>query len=107
MIIRDGTPMFDIYIETLNRLARGSQWCAAGIGAAQRVINEWSVKKGGHARTGLEDNVRLDRQTLAPGNAAFVRRAVELCDKTSTPCRDLWTGPFNFGPDRMLARQHL
>ena len=71
--------IFDFYIETLNRLAPGSEWCAAGIGPAQLTINEWSIAKGGHTRTGLEDNVRLDRDTLAPSNAALVRRAAEIC----------------------------
>ncbi len=53
-------------------------WCAAGIGPAQIVVNEWSIAAGGHARTGLEDNVRMDRETLAPSNAALVARAVEI-----------------------------
>jgi uncharacterized protein (DUF849 family) len=39
------------------------------------------VAAGGHARTGLEDNVRLDRTTLAPSNAALVRRVVEICNR--------------------------
>ena len=39
----------------------------------------WSLELGGHCRTGLEDNVRLDRDTLAPSNAALVQRVVELC----------------------------
>ena len=74
-------PIFDFYIQTLKRLAPDAVWCAAGIGPAQLTINEWSIAKGGHTRTGLEDNVRLDRSTLAPSNAALVRRAVDLCDK--------------------------
>ncbi|MGR3270167.1 3-keto-5-aminohexanoate cleavage protein [Thalassococcus profundi] len=78
-------PIFDFYIETLKRLAPDAQWCAAGIGAAQLTLNEWSISKGGHTRTGMEDNVRLDRDTLAPSNAALVRRAVELCDKYERP----------------------
>jgi hypothetical protein len=57
----------------------------AGIGAGQIVVNEWSVSAGGHARTGLEDNVRLDRETLAPSNAALVRRVTELCEKYERP----------------------
>jgi uncharacterized protein (DUF849 family) len=73
--------IFDFYIETLNRLAPGSQWCAAGIGPAQITINEWSIAKGGHTRTGMEDNVRLDKNRLAPSNAALVKRAVDLCEK--------------------------
>ena len=77
--------IFDFYIETLNRLAPDAQWCAAGIGPAQIIINEWAISKGGHTRTGLEDNVRLDRDTLAPSNAALVQRAVDLCDKYERP----------------------
>jgi 3-keto-5-aminohexanoate cleavage enzyme len=78
-------PAFDFYIETLKRLAPDAEWCGAGIGRHQITINEWCVALGGHARTGLEDNVRLDRDTLAPSNAALVRRVVELCDKYERP----------------------
>ncbi|MDE3122975.1 MAG: 3-keto-5-aminohexanoate cleavage protein, partial [Paracoccaceae bacterium] len=56
--------VFDFYIETLNRLAPDAQWCAAGIGPNQIVVNEWCIAAGGHTRTGLEDNLRLDRTTL-------------------------------------------
>ncbi len=78
-------PIFDFYIETLKRLAPDAHWCAAGIGPAQLTINEWAISKGGHTRTGLEDNVRLDRGTLAPSNAALVQRAVDLCEKYGRP----------------------
>ena len=74
-----------IYIETLKRLAPDAQWCAAGIGPAQLTVNEWAISKGGHTRTGLEDNIRLDRNTLAPSNAALVQRAVDLCEKYDRP----------------------
>jgi uncharacterized protein (DUF849 family) len=74
-------PVFDFYVETLKRLAPDAEWCAAGIGPNQIVLNEWCVAAGGHCRTGLEDNVRLDRERLAPSNAALVRRVVELCER--------------------------
>lgn len=77
--------ILDIYIETLERLAPGALWCAAGIGASQIVVNEWAIARGGHTRTGLEDNVRLDRHTLAPSNAALVRRAVAICERHERP----------------------
>ncbi|MGA0542458.1 3-keto-5-aminohexanoate cleavage protein [Neotabrizicola sp. VNH66] len=77
--------ILDFYIETLARLAPGAEWCAAGIGAAQITLNEWAIAKGGHTRTGLEDNVRLDRVTLAPSNAALVRRAADLCERHDRP----------------------
>ncbi|MDB2551515.1 3-keto-5-aminohexanoate cleavage protein, partial [Paracoccus sp. (in: a-proteobacteria)] len=60
-------------------------WCAAGIGQNQIVLNEWAISTGGHARTGLEDNVRLDRKTLAPSNAALVQRAADLCSRYDRP----------------------
>ena len=78
--------VFEFYIHTVKRLfGDDAPWCAAGIGANQYLINQWSVEMGGHARTGLEDNVRLDRETLAPSNAALVSRVVERCDKAGRP----------------------
>ncbi|MCL1629725.1 3-keto-5-aminohexanoate cleavage protein [Roseibaca sp. V10] len=77
--------VLDFYIETLNRYAPDALWCAAGIGAGQIVVNEWAIARGGHTRTGLEDNVRLDRTMLAPSNAALVVRTVDLCAKYDRP----------------------
>jgi uncharacterized protein (DUF849 family) len=70
---------FEFYVRTLKRLAPDATWTGAGIGRDQLTLNRWSLELGGHCRTGLEDNVRLDKATLAPSNAALVRRAVELC----------------------------
>jgi 3-keto-5-aminohexanoate cleavage enzyme len=77
--------VFDFYVETTKRLMPDAEWCGAGIGRSQIVLNEWAVAAGGHARTGLEDNIRLDRDTLAPSNAALVRRVVELCKRYGRP----------------------
>lgn len=77
--------VFDFYIKTLNRLAPDAEWCGAGVGKDQITLNEWSISSGGHTRTGLEDNIRLDRDTLAPSNAALIRRAAELCEKYERP----------------------
>ena len=76
---------FDYFVETLGRLALDAQWCAAGIGRHQIEVNEWCVAAGGHCRTGLEDNIRIDRDTLAPSSAALVRRVVDLCDRYARP----------------------
>lgn len=76
---------FDFYIKTVKRLSPDAEWCAAGIGAGQLTLNEWCVAAGGHARTGLEDNVRLDRDTLAPSNAALVKRVTNLCEQYERP----------------------
>lgn len=77
--------VFDFYVRTLNRLAPDAQWCGAGVGPGQILLNEWSIAAGGHTRAGLEDNIRLDRDRLAPSNAALVRRAAELCAKHERP----------------------
>ena len=77
--------VFVYYVKTVKRLAPDAEWCAAGIARHQIEVNEWCISMGGHARTGLEDNVRLDRTTLAPSNAALVERAVELCEKYERP----------------------
>jgi len=78
--------VFDFYLKTVKRLfGEDVAWCAAGIGANQSVLNDWAISNGGHARTGLEDNVRLDRNTLAPSNAALVKRTAEICEKYGRP----------------------
>lgn len=77
--------VFDFYVKTLKRLAPDANWCGAGVGPNQVVVNEWCIAAGGHTRTGLEDNVRLDKTTLAPSNAALVERAAELCAQYDRP----------------------
>jgi len=71
--------VFEFYVRTLHRLAPDATWTGAGIGKDQLTLVRWSLELGGHCRTGLEDNVRLDRHTLAPSNAALVRQVVEQC----------------------------
>ena len=77
--------IFNFYVELMQKRAPKSEWCGAGIGANQILVNEWSIRAGGHTRVGLEDNVRLDKETLAPSNAALVKRAVELCELYNRP----------------------
>lgn len=71
--------VLEFYVATLARLAPGATWTGAGIGRDQATLNAWSLELGGHCRTGLEDNVRLDRTTLAPSNASLVQRVVDMC----------------------------
>jgi uncharacterized protein (DUF849 family) len=71
--------VFEFYVRTLHRLAPDATWTGAGIGKDQLTLARWSLELGGHCRTGLEDNVRIDRETLATSNAALVRQVVEQC----------------------------
>ena len=77
--------VFNLYVQFMNERAPEAEWCAAGIGANQIIVNEWAIAAGGHTRAGLEDNVRLDKNTLAPSNAALIQRAAELCEKYERP----------------------
>lgn len=77
--------VFDYYRATMARLLPDSEWCAAGIGRDQITLNDWAVANGGHARAGLEDNIRIDSKTLAPSNAALIQRVVDLCEKYERP----------------------
>ena len=77
--------VFEFYIKTVNRLFPQSNWCAAGIGKNQKIINEWCIELGGHTRTGMEDNIRINKNVLAPSNASLVGITVELCKKYNRP----------------------
>lgn len=89
MGIRNAMPadrrVLEFYVETLKRLAPDATWTGAGIGRHQLELARWSLELGGHCRTGMEDNVRLNRDTLAPSNAALVGQVVDLCAEMGRP----------------------
>jgi uncharacterized protein (DUF849 family) len=69
----------DFQVAELTRLMPEATWTAAGIGRHQIELNRWALELGGHCRTGLEDNVRIDASRLAASNAELVARVAELC----------------------------
>jgi len=71
--------VLEFEIGQLRKLMPQASWTAAGIGRHQLEVNRWCLELGGHCRTGLEDNVRWDKERLAPSNAALVKRVAELC----------------------------
>lgn len=71
--------ILEFEVGKLKELLPDATWVAAGIGRAQFEVNRWCLELGGHMRTGLEDNIRLDRDHLAPSNAALVAKAAGLC----------------------------
>jgi len=71
-------PSFEFFVSTLKRLDPNATWTGAGIGKDQVTVSRWAAELGGHCRTGLEDNVRMSREELAPSNAALVRQTAEL-----------------------------
>ncbi len=70
--------LLEFLARELDALLPGSTWTAAGIGRHQLTVNRWSLELGGHARTGLEDNLRFDETRLATSNAELVARVATL-----------------------------
>lgn len=68
-------------VEQLQKVLPGATWTAAGIGRHQLEVNHWTLELGGHCRTGLEDNIRWDKDTLARSNAQLVQRVAQLCEQ--------------------------
>lgn len=71
--------ILEFEVEQLRKLLPDATWTAAGIGRHQLEVNHWTLQMGGHCRTGLEDNVRWDKDTLAKSNAQLVERVASLC----------------------------
>jgi uncharacterized protein (DUF849 family) len=71
--------ILEFELEKLRELLPDATWVAAGIGRNQATVNRWCLELGGHMRTGLEDNIRLDKDRLAPSNAALVHKVAEMC----------------------------
>jgi 3-keto-5-aminohexanoate cleavage enzyme len=77
--------ILEFEVKQLKELLPDATWTAAGIGRHQLEVNHWTLEMGGHCRTGLEDNVRWDKETLAASNAQLVTRVAELCAEYGRP----------------------
>ncbi len=73
--------LLEFLISELRDLMPDATWSAAGIGRHQLEINHWCLELGGHVRTGLEDNIKFDKDRLARSNAELVSRVAELCTR--------------------------
>lgn len=71
--------VLDFLIAELKEIMPGATWTAAAIGRMQLEMNHWALKRGGHARTGLEDNIYFEKGRLAASNAELVARVAGLC----------------------------
>ena len=70
--------LLDLMLGELRREIPRATWTAAGIGAAQALVVDWVLARGGDGvRTGLEDNIRISRDRLALSNAELVRLAAD------------------------------
>jgi len=69
----------------IGRLPQGSSWCVAGIGRSEFPMAELSIRKGGHVRVGLEDNIWIEKGVLARGNAELVAKAASMAKTAGRP----------------------
>jgi 3-keto-5-aminohexanoate cleavage enzyme len=77
--------VLDFELAQLARVLPGATWTAAGIGRHQLAVNEWALELGGHCRTGLEDNLKFDKDRFAVSNAELVERVAKLAAKFDRP----------------------
>ena len=73
--------IFDFLRSELNAVLPGATWVAAGIGRHQWEVNQWCLETGGHCRTGLEDNLRIEPNRLAKSNAELVSKITTACER--------------------------
>lgn len=71
--------LLEFLVAELKELMPDATWSAAGIGRSQLEINQWCLELGGHVRTGLEDNIKFDKDRLACSNAELVARVAAMC----------------------------
>ena len=79
------------FLSMVNNLPQGWNFSAFGLGRHQMPYVAASVLAGGHVRVGLEDNLWLERGTLA-SNAQLVEKAVTIIENL---------GARVMGPDEM------
>jgi 3-keto-5-aminohexanoate cleavage enzyme len=61
----------------VGKLPAGSTFNVAGLGRMQLPMAELSLKLGGHARCGLEDNIYVSKGVLAKGSFELVAKVAE------------------------------
>jgi 3-keto-5-aminohexanoate cleavage enzyme len=71
--------LLEFLVSEVRDLMPDATWAAAGIGRHQLEVNRWCLELGGHVRTGLEDNIKFDKDRLARSNAELVSRIARTC----------------------------
>jgi 3-keto-5-aminohexanoate cleavage enzyme len=77
--------ILEFLVSELKDIMPDATWTAAGIARHQLTVNEWALEMGGHARTGLEDNIKYDQTRVAKDNAELVSRVAELAAQYNRP----------------------
>ncbi len=70
--------ILEFLVAELPEVLPDATWTAAGVARHQFEVNKWCLEMGGHCRTGLEDNIKFDRDRLAKSNAELVEKIVSV-----------------------------
>jgi 3-keto-5-aminohexanoate cleavage enzyme len=73
--------IFEFLRSEIREVMPRATWVAAGVGRHQWEVNQWCLETGGHVRTGLEDNLRIEPDRLAASNAELVKKVVHACER--------------------------
>jgi len=65
-------------LHLVDSVPAGSLWSVCAVGPRQLSMNMLAIAMGGHARTGLEDNLYYRRGELARSNAQLVARLTRI-----------------------------
>jgi 3-keto-5-aminohexanoate cleavage enzyme len=74
-------PVFDFLRQETAQVLPGATWVAAGVARFQWEVNQWCLETGGHCRTGLEDNLKIEANRLAASNAELVKKIADHCER--------------------------
>lgn len=72
-------PLVEFFTAELAELLPEATWSCMGTGRFQLAANRWALARGGHVRTGFEDNIFYEKGRLADSNAQLVARVADLC----------------------------
>ncbi|MFT4039939.1 MAG: 3-keto-5-aminohexanoate cleavage protein [Thermomicrobiales bacterium] len=84
--VRGGSPPeVKQLLHMVEMLPEGAHWSVCGIGRAQLPLGLAAMAMGGHARTGLEDNLWYHKGEMAQSNAQLVARLVRIAGEMGRP----------------------
>lgn len=69
----------------LSKVPQGYSWSVAAIGRHEFPMAELALKRGGHVRVGLEDNIYLEKGRLAESNAQLVEKVAAMAQAAGRP----------------------
>jgi 3-keto-5-aminohexanoate cleavage enzyme len=97
--------MLDVLLRETSILLPHATWTAAGIGRHQQPVMAWALaRRCDSVRTGLEDNIRVSRSSLAKNNAHLVSLACETVVQHGFEVADVLTARRTLGLCEEKAR---